>query len=205
MDITQQTDLLYMLKALADEQRLTMLGLLSEREYTITELAERLKLTEPTISHHVRKLRESGLVTLRMAGNQHFCRTNESRIARFKSYVAEIDTPPTAERAKDSSDNAWIDALDWSDEDKKILRSHTFDGRLVRMPVKDKKWLVILRWAAARFEPGVRYSEKEVNAILTEINADYATLRRSLVEYGFMRRERGGGDYWLAAEEETPA
>jgi hypothetical protein len=48
----------------------------------------------------------------------------------------------------------------------------------------------------------VRYTEKQINALLTEVHPDYATLRRSLVEYGFMRRERGGGDYWLTPENE---
>ena len=47
------------------------------------------------------------------------------------------------------------------------------------------------------FEPGVRYSEKEVNAILSGYYEDYARLRRELVETGRMAREGGGGEYWL--------
>jgi len=60
-----------------------------------------------------------------------------------------------------------------------------------------------LRWIASKFEVGVRYSERQTNQIITDIHADYATIRRNLVEYGFMRRERGGGNYWLTPENES--
>jgi hypothetical protein len=46
------------------------------------------------------------------------------------------------------------------------------------------------------FEIGVEYPEKKVNQILSRYNEDTARLRRSLVEYGFMAREGGGGKYW---------
>lgn len=205
MDAGQRDDLLMLLKSLADEHRLTMVGLMSGRESTVTEMAGLLKLSEPTVSHHVSKLHGAGLLRLRMAGNQRFYSVNETRLAKFKAYVTEIESLPT-ERETAVSDNRWIDALDWNAEDKKVLRDYTFNGKLTQMPVKEKKWLVILRWLATRFQPETRYTEKQVNAILTEIHEDYATLRRNLVEYGFMRRERGGGDYWLVPEgEESPA
>lgn len=204
MDTGEQRDLLQMLKALADEQRLTMVGLMGERERTVGELAGLLNLSEPTISHHVGKLHSAGLLRLRMAGTSRFYSLNPARLARFQAYVQEIDRVPVAPPVEDN-DTRWIDALDWSDEDKKILRDSTVNGRLPQLPTRQKRWLVVLRWLATRFEPDRRYTEKEVNAILTEAHPDYAMLRRSLIEYGFMRRERGGGDYWLAPEDESPA
>ena len=65
-----------------------------------------------------------------------------------------------------------------------------------------------LRWLATKFQAGVKYTEREVNAIIqTVYPADHATLRRDLVDFGFLRRERGGGEYWLAPEDkaETPS
>lgn len=201
MDGAQQADLLLLLKTLADEQRLTMVGLMSQRECTVTEMAGLLGLSEPTISHHVSRMHSAGLLRLRMAGNQRFYRINEKRLETFKNYAAKIESLPT-ESEPNAVDYAWIDALDWDTEDKKILRDYTKNGRLVQLPTKEKKWLVILRWLAAQFQPGVFYNEKEVNATLTRYHADYAALRRYLVDYGFMRRERGGGNYWLTPEDE---
>jgi hypothetical protein len=202
VDRGQQGELLLMLKAVADENRLTMVTLMGERERTVGEMAELLGLTEPTVSHHVSKLHTAGLLNLRMAGNQRFYRLNDRGLARFKGYVAVIDKPIET-RESVASDNRWIDALDWDTADKKVLYDFTVNGRLTRLPSKESRWLVILRWLASRFQPGVRYAEKEVNAILTEVHPDYAILRRNLVEYGFMRRERGGGDYWLTPENES--
>jgi DNA-binding transcriptional ArsR family regulator len=61
-----------MLKALADDSRLALLRLLNEGERTVGDLARQVDLGEPTVSHHLSRLREAGLVTLRMAGNQRF-------------------------------------------------------------------------------------------------------------------------------------
>jgi DNA-binding transcriptional ArsR family regulator len=203
MNRAEQLDILALLKTLADEQRLTMVGLMSHQERTVTEMAELLKLTEPTISHHVSKLHSAGLLNLRMAGNQRFYRVNPLRMIQFQNYVKRIDELP-ARFDSEEADQAWIDALDWSAEDKKVLRDYTMNGRLTQMPTKEKKWIVVLRWLSTKFEHGIRYSEKQVNATLSLIHEDYATMRRNLVEYGFMRRERGGGDYWLT-EDETNA
>jgi DNA-binding MarR family transcriptional regulator len=200
-NLSKQEDILLLLKTLADEHRLRMLSLMNGQERTVTEMAELLDRSEPTVSHHVSKLHQAGLLRLRMAGNQRFYSVNEQRLAQFKSHMTEIEKIPDAPEAE-KSDNAWIDALDMTPVEKKVLLDYTFNGRLKRLPMKEKKWLVVLRWLATRFKTGRHYTEKEVNAILTEIHPDYAVLRRNLVDYGFMRRERGGGDYWLTPEEE---
>jgi DNA-binding transcriptional ArsR family regulator len=205
MNAAQQRELLNMLKAIADKQRLTMVSLMGDQERTVSEMSALLDLTEPTISYHVARLHEAGLLRLRMAGTQRFYQINRKRLDQLKAYVDEIDQPVEAS-ARETSDNAWIEALDWSEADKKVLKDYTANGRLKQIPAKDKKWLVIVRWLATKFEPGVRYTEKQVNAILTEIYDDYATMRRDLVGYGFMQREPAGGDYWLTpADEVMPA
>ena len=71
------------------------------------------------------------------------------------------------------------------------------DGRLTEFPVKEKRKMAILTHLTHRFEPNVRYTEKQVTEILKTANADHATLRRYLIEYGFMDRERDCSAYWL--------
>ena len=78
---------------------------------------------------------------------------------------------------------------------EKVLRVFLDDdGRIVRMPAKYKKRLVLLDHVARAFEPGVRYPEPEVNALLRAFNDDVAMLRRYLVDEGFMAR--ADGLYW---------
>ena len=207
MNTTQQRDLLDLLKTISDESRLRIVGLAGERERTVSELSALLELAESTVSYHVSKLHSVGLLRLRMSGNNRFYGLNRKRIKTLKSYMDEIDKPVEAVEPT-VSDNTWIDALDahtWSAADKKVLRDYTESGQLSHIPAKEKKWLVILRWLSTKFEPGIRYSEKQVNAILTEVYDDYATMRRDLIGFGFMRRERGGGDYWLTPDEEPSA
>lgn len=187
---------LAMLKALADESRLTLLRLLNEQEYSVGELAQQVNLGEPTVSHHLARLREVGFVTLRMAGNQRFYRINETGLAKFKQLAAAIEqAPPVSEPVL--SDGQWIDELGWSETDRQVLRDHTSGGQITHLPSKQKKLLVILRWLATLFEPDRLYSEAEVNSILRAVyEEDYVSLRRDLVDLGFLRRERGGGKYW---------
>ena len=59
MTAIEQTDLLLLLKLLADEQRLKMVGMMTHQEWNVSDLAERLQLSEPTISHHVSKMHQA--------------------------------------------------------------------------------------------------------------------------------------------------
>jgi hypothetical protein len=188
--------LMDMLKTLADDSRLTLLQLLNEGEHTVTDLAELLNLGEPTISHHLSRLRENGLVNLRMAGNQRFYRVNETGLERFKRLVMDIEkrTPPVQPT---EPDHDWINALGWDAADQKVLRDYTQGRQLVRLPSKRGKTQVILRWLATLFEPERLYNEFEVNEIIKAVYAeDFVSLRRDLIDMGYLRREIGGGKYW---------
>jgi hypothetical protein len=198
MKIDDQQDILDMLKALADESRLALLRKLNEREYSVGELAEGIDLGDPTVSHHLARLREAGLVTLRMAGNQRLYRANPTGLARFKRLAAIIEQMPPAPEPK-TADDGWIAALGWSSEDQQVLREYTLGPRLTSLPAKQKKMNVILRWLATLFQTDKLYSEIEVNDVLKAVyKEDYISLRRDLIDFGYLRRERGGGKYWLA-------
>ncbi len=78
---------------------------------------------------------------------------------------------------------------------ERVLRAFLDDdGRLVSMPAKHRKRLVVLDHVARVFEPGVRYPETEVNALVRAFHADVAMLRRYLVDEGFLERDHGV--YW---------
>lgn len=81
--------------------------------------------------------------------------------------------------------------------DQKVLSSFLdAEGRIKSFPAQDKKLQAILRHVVQAFDPGRRYSEKQVNDQLKRFNEDTAFLRRSLIEYKLMEREGGGGEYW---------
>lgn len=201
MNKRHEVDLLSILKVLADESRLTLLRTLSTQEYIVGDLAKRLDLGEPTISHHLARLREAGLVTLRMAGTQRFYRLNETGLKRFKRLAMDIEKTPSAPEPVDA-DADWIADLGWSAADQQVLREHTSGRQIKFLPAKQKKLIVLLRWLATLFEPNRLYAEAEVNEVLKAVYAeDFVSLRRDLVDCGYLRRERGGGKYWLAPEE----
>lgn len=81
-------------------------------------------------------------------------------------------------------------------EHEKTVRTY-FDetGALRQIPVKEKKKIIVLREIMKNFRAEKAYSEKEINRVLGRIHADYATLRRALVEYGFMDRTPDGSIY----------
>jgi hypothetical protein len=82
--------------------------------------------------------------------------------------------------------------------DRKVLAHFILpDGRLKEIPAQRRKLEIVLRYAAKTFEPGVKYTEKQINRALARYHEDTATLRRELVGYGFIKRETGGRAYWV--------
>ena len=84
-------------------------------------------------------------------------------------------------------------------EECEKIQSTYFDdaGHLKGFPTKEKKKIVVLRKIAEKFSHDRKYSEIEVNRLLERIYDDYATLRRELIEYGFMDRTTNGSSYWI--------
>ncbi len=179
-------ELVTFFKALADSNRLKIVGLLAEKSYSVEELAELLKLKPSTISHHLSRLAEAGLVR-----------------AHTQSYynVYQLDQSVLQEKARTmftqrelSNVVAEVDADAY---DKKVIKDYSRrDGSLKTLPSQRKKLEAILRYVVQAFDIGKHYSEKQVNETLARYNEDTATLRRELVGFGLMQREGGGGDYW---------
>ncbi len=85
-------------------------------------------------------------------------------------------------------------------EKKKTLSTYFkdgLDGQLDKFPSKEKRKLIVLQNIITHFELHKVYSEKEVNQILEPVYHDFVTVRRYLIEYGFMERNRDGTAYWV--------
>lgn len=80
------------------------------------------------------------------------------------------------------------------DEAAKVLRTFVRDGRLVQLPTQQSRKRIVLDVICQDFEPGERYSEREVNRRLRVWHDDVASLRRWMVDLGHL--DRDGGEYW---------
>jgi hypothetical protein len=78
--------------------------------------------------------------------------------------------------------------------ESEVLARFFHGDRLSELPAQRHKRLVVLERLALEFEPGVRYREAEVNALLRRFHDDHATLRRALVDEGYL--DRAAGEYW---------
>ncbi|MGN9806805.1 DUF2087 domain-containing protein [Micromonospora sp. L32] len=80
----------------------------------------------------------------------------------------------------------------------RVLRTFLRDGVVVRLPAQRGRRRVLLAHVVAAFEPGVRYPERAVDAILRRWcdggGSDHVTLRRHLVDEQLLAREQG--IYW---------
>ena len=177
-------DLVQFFKALADETRLKIVGLLAGESYSGETLAERLEIKPATVSHHLARLAEAGLVTARMDGHSKLYSLRLDAVHAMANRLLARDTLPEAARE-----------LEGAAYDRKVLNGFLApDGSLKKIPVQQKKLLAVLRHLLKEFEPDRTYPEKEVNAIMGRFHADTASLRRAMIEYKLMARE--GGKYW---------
>jgi len=186
-------------KALADATRLKIVGLLAEQEYTVEQLAAILGLGASTVSHHLTRLARAGLVSARAESYYNYYRLEKGALeAAAQRLLSEETLRAAAEANTQGSPSGKADAYD-----RRVLRNYLLlDGRLKTIPAQRKKLEVILRFIVQSFEPGRRYSEKMVNQTLSRFHADTASLRRELIGFRLMEREKG--EYWRT-EEPQPA
>ncbi len=192
-------DLLTAMKALSDASRLRIVGALAEgHPLTVERLARDLSLSPGTVVHHLRRLRDAGLVdsvprrpyvdySLRLQRLGELGATLSRLAGELRGDAAPADTPKWA-----------------GPEEAKVLRTF-FDGdRLTSIPAQHSKRLVVLRRLAETvFERKHKYPEKEVNQRLGARFPDAASLRRYLVDEGFMSRKQSV--YKLRPKSEWPA
>jgi predicted transcriptional regulator len=176
--------LLRFFKALGDESRLKIVGMLAQGERSVDELAAMLDLKEPTVSHHLARLREIGLVSMTPDGNRRRYRLETDVLQMLSKELLMEETVASVSDA--TSENAW---------DRKVLDTFLDGDRITQIPRSLKKRMVLVHWLAGKFEPGVRYPEKELNEIIKRYHEDYAYFRREMVDSKIMARD--AGIYWL--------
>ena len=177
--------LLSFFKALADANRLKIIGLLAQGEYSVEELASLLELGPSTVSHHLARLSEVGLV----------CAQAESyyNIYRLETGVLEDMAKRVFSKETLSAVTAGVD-MDAYDRD--VLKNYLDEnGQLAQIPSQRKKLMVVLRYIGQAFEADREYTEKEVNTIIGQYHGDIAGLRRDMVDVGCLTRDRRGTSY----------
>ncbi len=177
----QLEDLARLLKVIADETRLRILGLLAVEPLTGKDLADRLELTPATVSHHMRKLVDAGIVTAAADAQRQWYRLNGDLLRSTRA----VPVGDWVERAPGDAQ---------SEEDAfraKVLRDFFVGDQLKQIPSQRKRRLIVLQHLLERFDPASTYTEREVNDLLRPAHEDVATLRRELVDYGYLTRDRG--------------
>ncbi len=167
------------LRALADPERLTIAGALAQRPRTASALAKDLDLELNRVRKHLNRLTTTGVV--RLEPDRRTYRLDPETLR----WAAEQVGPPR---------DAGLALGAANDDEETVLRTFFRDGRLTEIPAKEAKRRIVLERIAIEFEPGVRYAEREVNSIVGRFFNDYASIRRYLVDGGFLSREHG--EYW---------
>lgn len=165
-----------LLGALADESRLRVFAAVLLGASPTGDVAERTGLRDRDVLRALSTLESVGLVSRSGGGwvpHPEALQAAAVAAAPPRTYV----------------DHGTSDAVAAS-----VLRTFMPDGRLERIPSTRSKRLVVLDHVARVFEPGTRYPEPDVNAMLSAFHPDYAALRRGLVDEGFLARD--GGTYW---------
>lgn len=179
------------LRLVVDPVRLAVLGASAAEPVDPRAVAESLGVSQRAVLDALGKLRAAGLVD------------NDGSLNRQALRDVAASLPQAAPPAEA------ITAGTWNAEEAEVLARFFTGDRLASIPSHRAKRIVVLERLAQEFEPGVRYQEAEVNFALQMFYADYAALRRYLVDEGLMTRADGvywrtGGRFDPVTEEPEP-
>ena len=166
---------LELLKLLADETRLEILNILLKEDCYVEKIACELSLTPATICYHLKKMESAGIVNC-----------SRSQFYIIYSLNRDIFNRPLYEVIK--KDDVIVNT---EEKYKKEVISNFFKyGRLINLPTQRKKREIVLLEIAKCFEKGRKYPEKEVNEIIHRFHEDHCTIRREMIAFGIMEREK---------------
>ena len=172
-------DSLSLFKAIADDTRLKILRSLNEKEMYVELLAQRLHLSPPTVSFHMKKLYAAGLIDSR---REQYYTVYSLRKQVFDRALKDL-----------LFDGAGADIEQLREEQyrRKVIDTFMPNGYCERLPAQLKKRLIIYRLILEQFKPETDYSEKEVNELIGRLHGDYCTVRRDMVDMGWLSRWNG--------------
>ncbi len=177
-------DALSFFKALANDNRLKILGLLAQQEYTGEELATILSIQPATVSHHLARLAKIGLVSARAEGYYSVYALSAERLRTLSDEHLSID--------------AFIlltNNLNLQAYENQVLHEYIRpDDQLQKIPNQINRLKIILAYIVRGFKPGVRYSERQVDRILGKVYDDPIALRTELLTQKLLTRDEDG--YW---------
>ena len=166
-------------KGLGHPARLLILNLIDAKPRHGEELAAILGLGAATVSHHLAKLVEVGVLEARKDQYYQVYTLRRGALAPTLADLVFVPQPGVSMRVEE---DAYRD---------RVLGAFLKRGRLVTIPAQRKKRQIVLERLVREFTPDRDYPEREVNQILVEFHDDVATLRRELVGYRLMRRAGG--------------
>ncbi len=187
------------LRALVDRHRLRIVARLAASPTAAETLAEELRQPLPAVRRHLEILLEAGLVE-QPADQPELFRARLDRVGRLVRGLADLDREanggsrgPEGEWPHDGEPLAdTLARLAPTPAEAKTLRAHLVDGRLVTIPAQPKKRQIVLRFLLERvFTEDRDYPEKEVNQRIALFHPDVASLRRYLVDEGYVDRAAG--------------
>jgi hypothetical protein len=164
------------LRLVVDPLRLAVLGAAAHGPVDIDAVAAAMGTDAGRVQREIGRLAGAGLLTpdLRL----------DIEAIRDVARALPADTPV---------DPDLVDGP-WTGDEVEVLSRFFRGRRLTSIPSAHAKRLLVLERLVQEFEPGLRYDEREVNFILQLFYADYAALRRYLVDEGFLTR--ADGVYW---------
>jgi len=167
-------------KCLADNSRLRIISNLMETPMYVELLAERLDLTPSTISFHLKKLEEAGLVY--STKEQYYVLYNINAQV-LESTLKDFIKPDSGEKQlqREREENYR----------QKVIEAFFEYGKLKAIPVQRKKRRIVLEEIVKSFDAGRVYTEKEVNIIIADFHDDFCTIRREMISENLMSREKG--------------
>jgi hypothetical protein len=193
--LDERRALIMAMQALLDMHVLRVVAALSSGERSMADLAAELKI-EPSLSRGpLGRLVTLQIVALRRDGGRMICFLDKER---FRALNGALQRLSKAQLAREPEATPGMEEL--AEEDQRVLRNYIRGERLADvLPDGPQRMQAIARWLVTRFEIGKRYPERELNEIIKRHHPDFATLRRELVDFGLMARERE--IYWrLPAE-----
>ena len=173
-----ETQALMLFKCLSDRSRLQILKSLALEDMYVERLAERLGLTPPTISFHLKKLTDAGAV-------------KNYKTQYYTMYALEKSVFMTSilDLIQEKSDDAELQKQRDEAYRKKVIDTFFEYGKLKSIPTQKKKERIILEEIVKSFEPGRCYTEREVNIILADFHDDFCTLRRDMIGERLLARD----------------
>jgi hypothetical protein len=170
-------------KTMGDPTRLRIVALLSNGPLHGQAIAGKLGLTPPTITHHIKKLRDINVIYERRDKNTIYFHLNQSVIKQQTQTLTRLIEKKEAE----------VEAMiELNSERQKVIENFfAKDGRLKNIPAQRKKKLMVFEYIVRGLKQGKKYPEKELNEYIMKFHEDYATIRREFIINHYMYRENG--------------